>query len=97
MPIWGTQSAYPENYRELTVRLTCPKQNGRETLRIELRAYDEGVAMRYVVTPNVYSENAIERERYAVSFPAGSVAWPIPSSRRCPLKSRCPPVAVSLA
>ena len=79
-PIWGTQSVYPENYRELTVRLTCPKQNGRETLRIELRVYDEGVAMRYVVTPNVYSENAIERERYAVSFPAGSVAWPIPST-----------------
>lgn len=79
-PVWGTQATYPENYRELTVRLTCPKQNGRETLRIELRVYDEGVALRYVVTPNIYSENAIERERYAVSFPAGSVAWPIPAT-----------------
>ena len=76
-PVWGTRAEYPENYTELTVRLTNPNEKGRETLRLELRAYDEGVALRYVQTPNAYAENEIVRERFAVSLPAESVAWPI--------------------
>ena len=79
-PVWGTAGEYADNFTERIVRFSSPEAKGRETLRVEMRAYDEGVAMRYVVTPNAYSENDMARDRFAVSFPAGSVAWPIPST-----------------
>ena len=79
-PVWGTADEYADNFTERIVRFSNPEAKGRETLRVELRTYDEGVAMRYVVTPNAYSENDMARDRFAVSFPAGSAAWPIPST-----------------
>ena len=52
-PVWGTAAEYPERYTERRIRLTSPGADGRETMRLEIRAYDEGVAVRYVVQSEV--------------------------------------------
>lgn len=44
-PVYGERDLIPDRYNELDLTLT---QSGAPALRIELRAYNEGIAIRYV-------------------------------------------------
>lgn len=79
-PVWGTAAEYPERYTERRIRLTSPGADGRETMRLEIRAYDEGVAVRYVVQSEVYGENEQGSEGFAASFVPNAVCWAIPET-----------------
>lgn len=79
-PVWGTASSYPECFTERRIRFTNRGEKGRETLQIELRAYNEGVAVRYRTTPNIYEENELGNEGFSISFAEDSVCWPIPET-----------------
>jgi len=47
-PVWGNRSEVHDRYRQLTLNLVENRPQGRN-LQIALRAYDEGLALRYVV------------------------------------------------
>ena len=60
-PVWGFKAEYPENYVEQTVRLKRPGAvQTDETL--ELRCYDEGVAVRAKVVVGDRKGSLIVRE-----------------------------------
>lgn len=46
-PVWGERASIPDRYHSVTVRYNRPDATG--TMKIEARAYDEGVAFRYVI------------------------------------------------
>ncbi len=48
-PPYGERSEYPENYNETCIQLGRSKQ-GQSLLTLIIRAYNEGVAFRYVLT-----------------------------------------------
>lgn len=81
-PVYGFRSEYPDNYSELTVFLSCGDSDARR-LQVTVRAYDEGIAVRYSFVPNVYCEAELKSERTAISFSAGSVCWGIRETEGC--------------
>lgn len=60
--VWGNLSVIRDHYNELTVRLKESSGAGR-TLHIVLRAYDEGVALRYVFPRQDSQESMTIRKR----------------------------------
>lgn len=51
-PVWGKRSAVADNYREANVTFS----NGEASLRIVMRAYNDGVAFRYLQTGESWCE-----------------------------------------
>lgn len=62
-PVWGKRSVVPDRYREATIDLG--------TYRLQARAYDEGVAFRYLFT----DEKPTGRESTAFHFAGDYTAW----------------------
>lgn len=62
-PVWGKRAVVPDRYREATLDLG--------SYRLEARAYDDGVAFRYVF-PNQQPTGA---EATAFNFPDDYTAW----------------------
>ena len=78
-PVWGTRSEYPDAFVELRIELSLPGKT-EPALTLALRAYDEGVAVRYEMPLETYALDEIKRERIDFSLPSGTVAWPIGST-----------------
>lgn len=78
-PVWGFRSEYPDRYNEQRVEL-CLQGQTETALTLTLRAYDEGIAVRYELPLETYSLDEIKRERIDFSLPQGTVAWPIDST-----------------
>jgi alpha-glucosidase len=74
-PLYGERAVIPDRYEAMTIDLASPGPLGRR-LSIELRAYDEGVAFRYVLPPGAGAQT-VREERSEFRFAVGSVAWPI--------------------
>jgi alpha-glucosidase len=75
-PVWGQFSAVRDHYNELTLDLTevnAPKR----TMQVVLRAYDDGIAFRYVFPNQKGLANAnFEKELSAVSIVSKNpLAW----------------------
>ena len=73
-PVWGDRAEIRDAHRDYTVRLreNGPKARG---LRIEMRAYPEGFAFRYVIEGA--GRATVLDESTRVVFAPGTVAWPI--------------------
>ncbi|MDZ4801264.1 MAG: glycoside hydrolase family 97 catalytic domain-containing protein [Bryobacteraceae bacterium] len=69
-PVYGERSEIPDKYRSLTVVLREDIAPRRE-LSLEFRAYDEGIALRYVVPAAL----TVGEELTEFHFPAGTFAW----------------------
>lgn len=73
-PVWGKRQAVPERYNQMTVYLQttdarCP------TLQIVFRAYEDGVAFRYVVPQGVGKGVTIDSETTEFRFADDYTAW----------------------
>lgn len=68
----GELSVVPDNYRELNVDLR--HESGR-LVRVTLRAYDEGAALRYSFPEQAVQEFNFTGERTEFRFPAETVGW----------------------
>jgi len=73
-PVWGERGLIPDRYASLTVTLKEKDPRGR-ALVLELRAYNEGFALRYRL-PSAAAWQ-IEGEATEFRFPQGSVAFAI--------------------
>jgi alpha-glucosidase len=67
-PVYGERSLIPDNYNQLDVTLSGTDGN---SLLLEVRAYDEGVAFRYGVT----QATKVEKEVTEFHLPAESFAY----------------------
>jgi len=69
---FGERSTIPENYRELNVDLQ--NADGR-LMRVTMRAYDEGAALRYSFPTQPTKEFAFTGERTEFCFPADTFGY----------------------
>jgi len=75
-PVWGERTAIPEKYAGLAVTLRERDPRGRR-LVIELRAYNEGLALRWRLPLAEGEAWQVEREQAEFRFPQGSAAFAI--------------------
>ena len=78
-PVWGFKAEYPDNYEEIAIDFSEPGKNTKY-YSLDLRVYNEGIAARWSIVQTVYGNHYIEGENTVFSFPAESVAWPIPGT-----------------
>ena len=69
---FGERSTIPENYRELNVDL---KSADGRSVRVILRAYDEGAALRYSFPQQAGKEFSFTGERTEFRFPADTFGY----------------------
>ena len=75
-PVYGERAAISDRYNGITVELSTAGPPARR-LRVECRAYDEGVAFRYVFPAPPAGGWRIRQERSEFRFAPGSTAYPI--------------------
>jgi alpha-glucosidase len=74
-PVYGERSRYRDHYREMILSLRR-KQKPGQYFQLAVRAYDEGIAFRYVFPENLSLQVLdILREESWFTFPAGTRAW----------------------
>lgn len=79
-PVWGERDAISDTYRGATVRYG--RKSGGGELAIELRAYDEGVAFRYLVDAfDATRRLKIESEQTEFRMAADHDVWAVTSAQ----------------
>ena len=74
-PLHGEQAEIPDNYNQLTVNMV-KDDNPDYTMKLEVRAYNEGVAFRYVFPENPKgSYYRITQENTEFTLPVETKAW----------------------
>lgn len=74
-PVWGKRSVVPERYNESDFDFAGPENQTLSHLRIELRAYNDGVAFRYVVPSEEKNTLNTTAELTAYNFSGDYTAW----------------------
>lgn len=73
-PVWGKRSVVPDMYNQLTLFLEDEtSQSGLNSLALEFRVYNDGLAFRYVIPQGV--DEAAECELTQIKFPTDPTAW----------------------
>ena len=75
-PVWGERALVPERYNGLTVSLKEKDPRG-QSLALELRAYNEGLAFRYRLSFAADTAWRLAGEATEFRFPQGSAAFAI--------------------
>lgn len=70
-PVWGKRAVVPEKYNELTLKL----RSGADCLDIVARAYNEGVAFKYVVPEVNGVTKTVLAEQTSYRFAGDYTAW----------------------
>ncbi len=70
-PVWGKRSVVPDQYNELTLLLG----SASESIEIVARAYNDGVAFRYVVPEGNNTTKTVVAEQTAFRFAGDYTAW----------------------
>ena len=79
-PVWGERSTVRDHYRGATVIFKRPEPQGE--LELDVRAYDQGVAFRYVVDPSAGRNSIrIEREETEFRFTGDHDLWAVYSAQ----------------
>jgi len=73
-PVWGKRQLVPDHYNELTLQLS-PVSNNSEKINLVLRAYNDGVAFRYIVPQESKLEQDVQSELTMFNFPGDFTAW----------------------
>ncbi len=74
-PVWGKRSVVPDEYNELILNLTGPDASKLQHLRLEVRAYNDGVAFRYSVPAEEKNSLIAKSESTAWHFAGDYTAW----------------------
>jgi len=75
-PVYGERGIIRDHYNEMTLIL-LRNNNERAQLQIQVRAYDEGIAFRYVFPehPSGGTDVSIQKELTNFTMPEGTKAW----------------------
>lgn len=76
-PVYGERAVVPDHFKAWEVSLLSPE--GRPVLGLEIRAYNEGIAFRYLVTAGSYIHITDEFTEY--TFPEGTLAYFTPRAQ----------------
>jgi len=74
-PVWGKRSVVPDEYNELILNLTGPDASKLQHLRVEVRAYNDGLAFRYSVPAEEKNSLVATTELTAYHFAGDYTAW----------------------
>ncbi len=73
-PLYGERSTIKDNYNQLVLKFA--DKSGKNSFDIVVRAYDEGVAFRYVFTDAIDGTQInVKRERTSFTMPKGTIAY----------------------
>lgn len=73
-PVWGKRQVVPEVYNQMTVYLQAAEAL-RPTMQIVFRAYDDGVAFRYILPQGEGTGVIIDSETTEFRFAGDYTAW----------------------
>jgi alpha-glucosidase len=73
-PLWGERALVVDRYNGLTLALARLSSGGVPEAHLEIRAYDEGVAFRFLLTGTSLAAGVIG-DRHEFSMPAGAQAF----------------------
>lgn len=76
-PVYGERTVIPDHFKAWEVSLLSPE--GRPVLGLQIRAYNEGVAFRYLVTAGSYIHITDEFTEY--TLPEGTLAYFTPRAQ----------------
>jgi alpha-glucosidase len=77
-PVWGQQSRITDHYSSLVVTLLEKNEPGRQ-MELEFKAYDDGVAFRYVIPEQAdVTKLEVMQEKTEFKFREDMSAWWIP-------------------
>lgn len=71
-PVWGKRSEIVDHYQEMTLQLAEP--TGGNSIDLVVRAYDDGVALRYLV-PESWGAFVLKRDLTGFRFPTDATVW----------------------
>jgi len=74
-PVWGKRMVVPDEYNELFLNMSGPDTSKLQHLRIEVRAYDDGVAFRYSVPSEEKNSLIATKELTSYHFAGDYTAW----------------------
>lgn len=74
-PIWGKRQVVPDCYNQTIVTLKGNGKTAINTMQIEARAYDDGVAFRYLIPQEEGDTLKIEAELTTYNFGGDYTAW----------------------
>jgi alpha-glucosidase len=72
-PVYGERAVVKDNYREANFIFWRQNQQGNQ-MNLQVRAYDEGVAFRYVFPAGI-NVGSISKEYTRFVMPSGTEAW----------------------
>ena len=74
-PLYGERASIRDNYRELVIELIYSADT-LATLLLEVRAYDSGIAFRYIFPEQIKLQGMeIEEELTTFTFPEDTMGW----------------------
>ncbi|WP_158798760.1 glycoside hydrolase family 97 protein [Pedobacter sp. L105] len=73
-PVWGKRAIVPEVYNQMTVTLSSPG-SAIKKLVIEVRAYNDGVAFRYLIPKSESYQVKVTSELTGFNFAGDYTAW----------------------
>lgn len=81
-PVYGERSNVRDRYKEMLVTL-IQYNNSKNLLRLQVRAYNEGIAFRYVFPehPDGGKYISIKKELTEFTMPEGAAAWHTPTAQ----------------
>ena len=75
-PVWGKRAEVKDRYNELTLSFVAPDNvTGVDRIQITFRAYDDGVAFRYMVPKEARQGEDVKRECTQYNFAGDYTAW----------------------
>lgn len=74
-PVWGKREAVPDQYNEIILDLTGPDPTEIHSLRLEARAYNDGVAFRYSIPSCPAGGSTASSELTKYNFAGDYTAW----------------------
>ena len=75
-PVWGKRAEVKDRYNELTLSFVAPDNvTGVDRIQITFRAYDDGVAFRYMVPEEARQGEDVKRECTQYNFAGDYTAW----------------------
>ncbi len=74
-PIWGKRAVVPDQYNELSLDLKGDDTTVPNALRLEARAYNDGVAFRYSIPAEVKNWSTASAELTKYNFSGDYTAW----------------------
>jgi len=82
-PVYGERSRVRDHYQSKTISL-LQNNNSRSEMQVEVRAYNEGIAFRYVFpeSPAGGRDVLIRKEFTEFTMPEGTMAWFTPRAQK---------------